>query len=105
MRINLANNQKGGKSVFLKHVIRLFAEEFDTTPSAVLGHLKSGDPQVGEYVTDWLRSQGWQVSWYQVPQPDDKYLQYEHAEWVCVSFGFLFADACDKLIAWRLSHP
>jgi hypothetical protein len=104
MRINLAYNQKGMKGALVKHLIKLFAEEFDTTTSAVWAHVRTGDPLVGEYFVEWLKSQGWQVSWYQVPIPDKRYLEDEHAEWLCLSFGLLFSDACDKLISWRLAH-
>lgn len=104
MRINLAVQHKGVKGAFLKHVIAAYAEEFHTTPQAVLVHLRTGDSAVGEYVVAWLRSQGWQVSWYQMPVPDRKYLPDSHSDWVYLSFGLVFADTCDKLIAWRLSH-
>jgi hypothetical protein len=105
MRINIANSQKGTKGAFLKHLIKQYAEEFETTSHGVLGQLKTGDPYVGEYFVNWLREQGWQVSWYQTPVPDRKYLPDAHSEWIHLSFGLLFNDSCDKLIAWRLAHP
>lgn len=105
MRINLAHTAKDTKSAFLKHVIKLYAEEFGTNPQAITSHLMTGDPQVGEYVTNWLREQGWQVTWYQMPKPDDAYLDEGYGEPMWLSFGFLFSDSCDKLISWRLSNP
>ena len=105
MRINLVHNVKGAKLAFLKHVLQLVADEFDISTGHLRSHLTSGDPQVGEYVTSWLRDQGWQVSWYQMPKPDKQYLDDEHGEWMWLSFGFVFSDSCDKLISWRLSNP
>lgn len=97
--------QRGTKGAFLKQLVKLYADEFDTTGSAVLAHLRSGDPTVGEYFANWLRSQGWQVTWYCMPIPDQKYFEHEHGEWSLLSCGLLFADSCDKLVAWRLSNP
>lgn len=104
MRINLMHTPRGTKASFLKHLIKLYAEEFGTSSQAVLAHLGSGDPQVGEYVTNWLREQGWQVTWYQMPRPADEYFDNDHGEWMWLSFGFHFSDTCDKLITWRLSN-
>jgi hypothetical protein len=105
MRINLAHNVKGAKLAFLKHVLQLVADEFDISMGALRSHLTSGDPQVGEYVTNWLSEQGWQVTWYQMPRPGDEYFDSDHGEFMWLSFGFCFSDTCDKLITWRLSNP
>lgn len=103
MRINLVHIlKKGAVKDLVQHLLSMYAQEFQTTHQAVFHHLKTGDAQVGEYFAAWLRSQGWQVIWYEMPKPDPTYL--EDGEWMCLSFGLLFSDTCDKLISWRLSH-
>ncbi len=103
MRINISNTNKTTKSL-LNHLITLYAQEFGCAKPAVWAHLKSGDPKVGEYFVQWLRTQGWQVHWYNMPIPGREYLDDPHSDWLPVSFGLLFDPACDKLIEWRLSH-
>lgn len=103
MRINLAHVNKTAKSL-LNHLIALYAQEFGCEKQAVWAHLKSGDPKVGEYFVEWLRTLGWQVSWYNMPIPDKRYLDDPHSDWLQVSFGLHIQDTCDRLIAWRLSH-
>jgi len=105
MRINLATNLKKGQGKALaEHLLTIYAKEFGTNRESVLSHLKSGDPQVGEYWAAWLRLQGWQTTWYNMPVPDHKYLDSDYGEWMPLSFGLLFAESCDKLILWKLSH-
>jgi hypothetical protein len=104
MRINLANPIKGHQSKLVKHIVHLFAEEFCAHAPAVFNHIKSGDPQVGEYVTKWLQEQGWKITWYHVPVPSSTYAPNDFAPFSAISFGWVFQSDCDQLIKWQLMN-
>lgn len=106
LRVNLANPlpQKMPPGKLVRHLSQLFADEFCTTGVSVFNHLKSGDPLVGEYVTTWLNSQGWKVSWYHVPVPGGAFAPNDHMQYTAISFGFVFDESCEEYLAWKLAH-
>jgi hypothetical protein len=105
MRINLANPVRNPQAKLVKHWCQLFATEFSTTGASVLNHIKSGDPIVGEYVVNWLQTQGWKLTWYHVPVPGGSFAPNDYTQYTAISFGFVIDDACEEYLAWRLSNP
>lgn len=100
MRLNFAHlfSLKQGKNrlhySLSMHLVELCAQEFDVNLSVLKSQLHNCDSKLGEYLAEFLRSQGWHVTWYALPSYDTKSL----------SFGWVLNDVCENLIAWKLAR-
>jgi hypothetical protein len=98
MRLNLLNLKGKDRNQLVDHLIKLVSQDYQVDAEDLMQHLVSGNPDLGEAVVASLQSQGWQVTWYQLP------LGRGYHEYDCLSMGFVISENCDAYIAWRLSH-
>ena len=107
IRLNVARSHplNSAKSALLKHLIRMFAQEYDVVEAAVKAHLSSGSPQFGEEFVKFFVNQGWRMQWYALPVPDNRLNPNEdNVAYCAISTGVLIDNQCEHLVAWHLSR-
>lgn len=98
MRLNLYNCKGKDRNRLINHLIKLVAQDYQVNAEDLMQHLVTGSPDLADAVVISLQSQGWCVSWYELPTGVG-YLAHD-----CLSMGFVISHTCDAYIAWRLSH-
>lgn len=98
MRLNLLNLKGKDRNQLVNHLIKLVSQDYQVDAEELMQHLVTGDLALGQAVATSLQSQGWQVTWYQLP------LGRGYHEYDCLSMGLVISENCDAYIAWRLHH-
>lgn len=112
MRLNLVKHVKLGnkseKSLLLKHLINLVAQEYDVSTASLTNQLKSADAELGRFCAQELNLVGWKILWYQMPHPppglDHTSNDLDVKDYYCISFGFVIDDDCEELFKWRITQ-
>lgn len=96
MRINIRTiRQTENVRNFMQHLNKLFAEEYQISDEKAWKYFSHPDMNIREPVIEYLQSQGWKISGYELPQIDGI---------GSASYGYLIADDCEKLLVWALTN-
>ena len=101
IRINLL---KARSHKLAKHLVNTFAQAFDCDRKETWLQVTSGSPELGEYVAEYWRSQGWQIMWYAVPKPSQGRHPVHYGDWEYLSMGFVVDSTCELYVAWCLEN-
>lgn len=96
MRINLTGAMESEHQALIAHWGRELAKEFLCSETSAVDYVRTTDPAKINFVANWLREQGWDVTAYHVPRDETN-----DRDWY-ISIGYVVNPRCNEYVRWKL---